>query len=67
MSVLTAYGGLLIRVGLCLLVFWPTVGYYVYSDSKKQDLSNPQLRGLLLGFLRLAGLLVRLSLVRRGD
>jgi hypothetical protein len=67
MSVLTAYGGLLIRVGLYLLVFWPTVGYYVCSDSKKQDLSNPQLRGLLLGFLRLAGLLVRLSLVRRGD
>jgi len=67
MGVLTAYSGLLIRVGLYLLVFWPTVGYYVYSDAKKQNLSNPQLRGLVLGVLGLAGLLVHLSLVRRGD
>ena len=67
MSLLTAYGGLLIRVGLYLLVFWPTVGYYVYSDSKRRDLSNPGLRGLALGFLGLAGLLVHLSLTRHSD
>jgi hypothetical protein len=51
MSLLTAYSGLLMRMGLYLLIFWPTVGYYVYSDSEKKELSNPRLRGLVLGFL----------------
>lgn len=35
MSLLTAYSGLLIRIGLYLFIFWPTVGYYVYADSGK--------------------------------
>lgn len=65
MSLLTAYTGVLIRVGLYLLVFWPTVGYYVYSDSKKRGFSNPQLRGVVLGFGGILGLLVYLSIVQR--
>ncbi|KOX91633.1 hypothetical protein AMS69_17370 [Haloarcula rubripromontorii] len=67
MSLLTAYNGVLIRVGLYLLVFWPTVGYYVYSDSEKREFSNPQLRGVILGFLGILGLLIHLSLVQRQD
>jgi hypothetical protein len=50
------------RMGLYLLIFWPTVGYYVYSDSEKKELSNPRLRGLVLGFLRILGLLIHLGL-----
>jgi hypothetical protein len=65
MSLLTAYSGLLIRMGLYLFVFWPTVGYYVYSDSEKKELSNPRLRGLVLGFLGILGLLIHLGLVQR--
>ncbi len=65
MSLLTAYNGLLIRVGLYLLVFWPTVGYYVYSDSKKREFSNPQLRGVVLGFLGILGLFIHLYIVQR--
>jgi hypothetical protein len=67
MSLLTAYSGLLIRVGLYLLVCWPTVGYYVYSDSEKRGFSNPQLRGVVLGFLDTLGLLIHLSIVQRQD
>lgn len=67
MSMLTAYSGLLIRMGLYLLVFWPTVGYYVYSDSEKKGLSSPRLRGFVLGFLRTVGLLTHLGLVQRRD
>ena len=65
MSLLTAYNGLLVRVGLYLLIFWPTVGYYVYSESKKRGLSSPHLRGVVLGFLGILGLLVHLEIVRR--
>ena len=65
MSLLTVYSGLLIRMGLYLLIFWPTVGYYVYSDSEKKELSNPRLRGLVLGFLGILGLLIHLGLVQR--
>jgi hypothetical protein len=65
MSLLTAYSGLLIRMGLYLLIFWPTVGYYVYSDSEKKELSNPRLRGLVLGFLGILGLLIHLGLGQR--
>lgn len=65
MSLLTAYSGLLVRMGLYLLIFWPTVGYYVYSDSEKKELSNPRLRGLTLGFLGILGLLIHLGLVQR--
>jgi len=67
MSLLTAYNGLLIRVGLYLLVFWPTVGYYVYSDSEKRGFPKPQLRGVVLGFLGILGLLIHLSIVQRQD
>ncbi|MFB6095936.1 MAG: hypothetical protein ABEJ74_00935 [Haloferacaceae archaeon] len=65
MSLLTAYNGLLVRVGLYLLVFWPTVGYYVYADSAKREFSNPQLRGVVFGFLGILGLLVHLYTVQR--
>ena len=67
MILLTAYNGLLVRVGLYLLIFWPTVGYYVYSDSEKREFSNPQLRGVVLGFLGVLGLLVHLYIVQRQD
>jgi hypothetical protein len=67
MSLVTAYNGLLIRLGLYLLIFWPTVGYYVYADSEKRQLPNPRLRGLVLGFLGIVGLLIYVSLVRRQD
>ena len=67
MSLLTAYDGLLIRVGLYLLVFWPTVGYYVYSDSEKREFSSPRVRGVVFGFFGILGLLVHLSIIRRRD
>lgn len=65
MNLLIAYHGVLLRVGLYLLVFWPTVGYYVYADSKKRGFANPRLRGLVLGFLGLLGALVHLGLRER--
>lgn len=67
MSLLTAYNGLLVRVGLYLLIFWPTVGYYVYSDSEKREFSNSQLRGVVLGFLGILGSLVHLYIVQQRD
>jgi hypothetical protein len=66
-NLLTAYNGLLIRVGLYLLVFWPTVGYYVHSDSEKRGLANSKLRGVALGFLGILGLLIHLALVQRRE
>lgn len=65
MSLLTAYHGILVRVGLYLLVFWPTVGYYVYTDSLRRDLSYPRARAIVLGFLGIVGLV--LYLVVRPD
>lgn len=56
MDILTAYNGLLFRMGLYLLIFWPTVGYYVYQDSKKLDRSSPSIRGFAYGFFGLLGL-----------
>jgi hypothetical protein len=67
MGLLIAYNGLLVRVGLYLLIFWPTVGYYVYSDSEKRGFSSPRLRGVVFGFLGLLGLLVHLYIVQRQD
>jgi hypothetical protein len=67
MSLLTAYSGLLIRIGLYLLVFWPTVGYYVYSDSEKRGFSTPRLRGVIFGFLGILGLLIHLYILERQD
>ncbi len=67
MSLLTAYSGLLIRMGLYLLVFWPIVGYYVYADSKTRELPNPRLRGIVLGFLGIVGLLIHFGLVQRRE
>jgi len=61
---LTACNGLLVCIGLYLLLFWLTVGYYVYSDSEKREFSNPQLRGVVLGIL---GLLVNLYIVQQQD
>ena len=67
MDLLTAYNGLLIRVGLYLLIFWPTIGYYVYSDAEKRELRHPELRGIVLGFLGILGLLIHLGMVQRQD
>lgn len=54
----TAYDGLLVRAGLYLLVFWPTVGYYVYDRSRKRGLSRPKARGVVYGFFGVLGLVV---------
>jgi hypothetical protein len=45
----------------------PTVGYYVYSDAEKRGLKNPQLRGIVLGFLGILGLLIHLGMVQQQD
>jgi hypothetical protein len=67
MDVLAAYNGVLLRVGLYLLLFWPTVGYYVYQDCKKRDRPSPHLRGVAYGFLGLLGLLVYISWKGRSE
>jgi len=64
MEPFSAYNGVLIRYGLYLLIFWPSVGYYIYVKSKEQDLSNPQIRGFVLGFLGILGLLIHLWYVQ---
>ncbi len=56
MDILTAYNGALLRIGLSLLIFWPTVGYYVYQNSKKRNLSLPHIRGFIYGFFGILGL-----------
>ena len=61
---LTAYNGLLVRAGLYLAVFGPTVGYYVYHDSKKRGFSRPRLRGFVYGVFGILGLAVYMA--RRG-
>jgi hypothetical protein len=61
-DLLTAYNGALVRMGLYLLIFWPTVGYYVYQDSKQRDYSSPRLRAVALGALGILGLLIHLGL-----
>jgi len=58
MEWVTAYNGVLVRVGLYLLVFWPTVGYYVYRHATKHDLSSPILRGVAYGVFGVVGLVV---------
>jgi hypothetical protein len=60
-DVLTAYNGALLRVGLYLLIFWPTVGYYVYQDCKRRDRSSPRIRGIVYGFFGLLGLVAYIS------
>ena len=60
MDLLTTYSGLFLRVGLYPLIFWPTVGYYVYHDSKQRGIASPRLRGIFNGFFRIAGIAVYL-------
>jgi len=67
MDPLTAYSGLLLRVGLYLMVFWPTVGYYVYHDSKQRGGSSPRLKGVLYGFFGVAGVFVYLAQRERAN
>ena len=61
MDLLTAYNGALLRIGLYLLIFWPTVGYYVYQDSKKRNCTSPHVRGFVYGFLGVLGLIAYIS------
>lgn len=58
------YDILLIHIGVYLLLFWPTVGYYVYSDSRKQGINHTKSRGFLLGFLGIIGLLIHIGAMR---
>lgn len=60
MDPLSAYSGVFIRLSLYSLIFWPIVGYYVYVKSKEQGLSKPKMRGIVLGFLGIPGLLIHL-------
>lgn len=60
---LLAFDGALLRIGLYLLVFWPTVGYYVYTDSARRGLDRPRLRAVVLGFLGIVGVVIHLVLV----
>ena len=43
-----------------LLVFWPTVGYYVYDDSRRRGHAHPVARGVAFGFLGVVGVFVHL-------
>jgi hypothetical protein len=61
MDIVTAYNGALLRIGLYLLIFWPTVGYYMYQDSKKRGRSSPRLRGVIYGFFGILGLIAYIS------
>ncbi len=61
MDILSTYNGALLRVGLYLLIFWPTVGYYVYQDSKKRNRSSPHIRGVVYGFFGLLGLIAYIA------
>lgn len=67
MNWLTAYNGLLVRVGLYLLVFWPTVGYYIYRDATKRNLSSPKIRGVAYGVLGMLGLLIYMAQKAGGE
>ena len=59
---LLAWGnGLIIRLGLYLLIFWPTVGYYVYTDLQKRDANRSVLKSLGYGFFGILGLFVYLA------
>jgi len=50
--------GALLRIGLYILLFWPTVGYYIYRDVKRRGDSRPLARGVGFGLFGIAGLLV---------
>ena len=67
MDLLTTGNGVFIRLGLYLLIFWPTVGYYVHEDAKKRGLSSPTLRGIAYGFLGILGLLLYLAQKSRAN
>ena len=57
-DIFTTYNGVLLRIGLYQLIFWPTVGYYVSRDSKNRNLSLPHIRGFIYGFFGLLGLIL---------
>lgn len=61
MDPLTWGNGLLVRVGLYLLVFWPTVGYYIYTDLQKRGVNQPILKGIGYGVLGALGLFIYLA------
>jgi len=67
MDWLTAYNGLLVRVGLYLLIFWPTIGYYIYRDATKRNLSSPKIRGIAYGILGIIGLVIYVSQKERAE
>jgi len=67
MDWLTAYNGLLVRVGLYLLIFWPTIGYYIYRDATKRNLSSPKIRGIAYGISGIIGLVIYVSQKERAE
>ncbi|WP_458205420.1 hypothetical protein [Haladaptatus sp. NG-SE-30] len=60
MDIFAAGNGAVLRFALYLLLFWPTVGYYVYRDSTRRGKSQPLARGLAIGAFGIAGLAVYL-------
>ena len=57
MDVVGLLSGPFVRVVLYLLIFWPTVGYYVYRDTKRRENSSPRLKGVVYAFFGIAGAL----------
>ena len=49
-----AGNGALLRIGLYSLLFWPTVGFYVYRDAKRRSASYPLARGVGFGLFGIA-------------
>jgi len=58
MDIAGLLSGPFVRVVLYLLIFWPTVGYYVYRDTKRRETSSPRLKGAVYGFFGIAGVLI---------
>jgi hypothetical protein len=50
----------LVRLVGYLALFWPTVGYYVYDDSRRRGHARPLARGVLIGALGIVGVFVHL-------
>lgn len=61
MDLLTVGNGLIVRLGLYLLIFWPTVGYYIFTDLQQRDANRPVLKSIGYGFFGILGLFAYLA------
>jgi len=46
---------------VCVALFGPPVGYYIYTDSAERGLPRARLRGFAYGFLSLLRLMVYIT------